>query len=73
MPKLEQLEAELFVAKQMGKKLERLQKRVVDTEAAALAAQSDAEAYAYFSAVADVAYAEAKYELEDYLEEQDDD
>ena len=33
LTKLEQLEAELFVAKQMGKKLERLQKNVVDTEA----------------------------------------
>ncbi len=51
--------------------LERLEKDVVDTKAAALAAQSDAEAYAYFSAVADVAYAEAKYGLADYLEEQD--
>ena len=33
LTKREQLEAELFVAKQMGKKLERLQKKVVDAEA----------------------------------------
>ena len=46
-------------------KLERLEKNVVDTAAAALAAQDDAEAWD--------AYANALDELDEYLKEQDDD
>ena len=65
LTKLEQLEAELLVAKQMGKKLERLEKAVVDTEVAYEAAYKAWEdAWDTYTA-----RLKAKLELNEYLKE----
>tara|TARA_R110002124_G_scaffold152294_2_gene319180 strand:+ start:563 stop:796 length:234 start_codon:yes stop_codon:yes gene_type:complete len=70
---LEQLEAELFVAKQMSKltKLEALQKAVVDTKAVAWYAVYAVYDDGDYDSTAFDAWSKARKNLSDYLNEQD--